>query len=244
MYSKKEYVNAFVWKRITIAVLILVFTLIIIRLIASLFLDYWWFESLGYEQVFLTNLKANAVLFAVWFSISYLILWIFLRIMHKNLKIMEMKEKKQRIEEELKKLPDTEDEKTRDLRRELFKIERRIKKLRYFLAFCSAFHPIIALSTAWFATLSWFDLLKFMDPTSFGVIEPVFGNDVSFYFFKLPFIQGMLNTSFFFFIVLVIWQSLLPLLLSLREPEIISTGFWRFSFSSLSLLLAIQFFIL
>lgn len=93
MYSKKEYVNAFVWKRITIAILILVFTLIIIRLIASLFLDYWWFESLGYEQVFLTNLKANAVLFAVWFSISYLILWIFLRIMRKNLKIMDMKEK-------------------------------------------------------------------------------------------------------------------------------------------------------
>jgi len=245
MYLRKEYINhAFPWKKIILAILILVIIPITIWLVAFLYLDYWWFKSLGYEEVFLTNLKAKLILFVIWFLIAYFILWIFKKILQRNLRIRKMEEDKSRIEEELSKLSGEESEVIKNLKKELIIKEKEIKRSKNFVTFCSIFHLLIAFSTAWFSSLSWLDFLKFMNPTSFGITEPVFGNDISFYFFKLPFIQGMLNTSFFFFAILVLWQLTLPLLLSPREPKIISPGFWRFSFSFLSLLLAIQFLLL
>jgi len=240
-FLREEYEShAFAWKKISVAIIALVVTPIAIRLIASLFLDYWWFESLGYEEVFLTNLKAKLILFIAWFSIAYLILWIFQKILRRNLRIKELEGKRRDVEEMLK----NAEEEQRNLRKELSDIAEKIRRYRIFSTFCSMTHFLFALFIGWFANLSWFDLLKFLNSTHFGVADTVFGNDISFYFFKLPLLQGMLNTSILFFLILIGWQLLLPLLLSPREPETISPGFWRVSFSCLSFLLAIQFWIL
>src|SRR5699024_9759500 len=51
--------------------------------------------------------------------------------------------------------------------------------------------------------IGWEKMLKFVHHTSFGLADPFFDMDVSFYIFELPFIQFILYTLlnlFFFFL--------------------------------------------
>ena len=48
-----------------------------------------------------------------------------------------------------------------------------------------------ALLSFFAATCIWFDLLQFINSKSFNIKEPLFHNDISFYVFKLSFIQQL-----------------------------------------------------
>lgn len=70
-------------------------------------------------------------------------------------------------------------------------------KLPYVLSFGIAlFTSIIMTSTL------WYDFLEFSSSVPFNQLDPVFGLDISFYVFKLPFLKGLLSLlSFVMFIL-------------------------------------------
>src|SRR5690625_7976590 len=59
--------------------------------------------------------------------------------------------------------------------------------------------------------IGWEKALKFIHHTSFGVTDPMFNMDISFYIFELPFIQfilyTLLNLFFFFLLIQIVAYS-------------------------------------
>jgi len=41
----------------------------------------------------------------------------------------------------------------------------------------------------------WFEFLQFINATDFGITDPLFGNDIGFYMFKLDFLEGLANSA-------------------------------------------------
>ncbi len=67
----------------------------------------------------------------------------------------------------------------------------------------------------------WFEILRFLNSTSFGVADPMYGMDVSFYVFKLDFIsqlnQMMIGVLIGFGVLTVLYYTIL---MAMRKPEI------------------------
>lgn len=66
----------------------------------------------------------------------------------------------------------------------------------------------------------WFDLLKYLNSTSFGLKDPLFDLDISFYIFKLEFL-GQLNEIVLGIIILLIVVTVVyyALLMTIRTPD-------------------------
>jgi uncharacterized membrane protein (UPF0182 family) len=77
------------------------------------------------------------------------------------------------------------------------------------------------LVTAATVTSLWFQILKFANATSFGIKDPIFGLDVSFYIFRLEFItqlnQIAIGIVIAFAVLTLIYYFLL---LSMRRPKV------------------------
>lgn len=64
------------WKGIGVAVALIVISLIALGRASSIVVDWAWFSSVGYVDVFWTVFLAKAVLFIATFAVSTLLLWI------------------------------------------------------------------------------------------------------------------------------------------------------------------------
>ncbi len=74
------------------------------------------------------------------------------------------------------------------------------------------------------ASKMWFEILQFVNSSSFDIKDPLFKNDVSFYIFKMPFLtslNGMGMAIVLAFIALTVIYYLM--LISLRRPQIFET---------------------
>jgi uncharacterized membrane protein (UPF0182 family) len=90
------------------------------------------------------------------------------------------------------------------------------------------FTVIVGLAAAWFAAAifssQWDTYLRFRYGASFGVSDPLFGIDVGFYVFKLPFLQ-LLQTSFVLLTILIIAMvTYIYAYFWLRRPDRSSTS--------------------
>ncbi|MCR4894590.1 MAG: UPF0182 family protein [Eubacteriales bacterium] len=65
------------------------------------------------------------------------------------------------------------------------------KKLPFLLAFVLA-----ALSSVGLTENLWYKMLEFTNSVEFGEVDPVFGMDISFYMFRLPFLRSLLLAIF------------------------------------------------
>lgn len=72
-------------------------------------------------------------------------------------------------------------------------------RLPYTIAFVIALFSSIIMT----ATL-WYDFLEFVNSVPFHHTDPIFGLDISFYVFKLPFLKGLLNLLTFIMAILAI----------------------------------------
>lgn len=63
----------------------------------------------------------------------------------------------------------------------------------------------------------WVVLQKFLHPTSFGVLDPVFQYDIGFYVFKLPFYQFLYNLASWTVLIIAFWVSAIYLLVSVTQ---------------------------
>ena len=93
-----------------------------------------------------------------------------------------------------------------------------LKRLRIYTGLLSV---IFGLFAAIFAMkVLWFPLLQYMSATDFNIKDPIFGKDVSFYVFKLEFLQ-MINQLVIALTVIIIAITIVYylILLSMRTPD-------------------------
>lgn len=173
-------------KRIIIAVIIVG----ILSLAGSFFrfiTDYIWFDNLNYSQTFLTKFKSQLVIGIPMFVCITLVFYIFSRWLFRKNK-------------ELVTFIEIEDDKHKN----------RIKKISILASgLISLFITVKTTSNL------WFEILQMINSTSFGVADPVFNNDVSFYVFILPMLKTIVSsiiTVLIFMIVIAFLSNIAQLL--------------------------------
>jgi uncharacterized membrane protein (UPF0182 family) len=176
--------------------LIIAFALfLVLRFGVTMYTDWLWFQSLGFESVYLTSLLARVAVFlgaGVPFAIIFAGNLILARWF--------------------------------STRGELFLGQRRTLDLPIFgwLIWVTAF--VLGLAVAAAAAPGWMDFLRFFNQAPFGVRDPLFGRDVGFYVFSLPlyhFIQGWLITTLLMTLIGVLIIHFFAQLHNLREGEVI-----------------------
>jgi uncharacterized protein len=160
----------------------LIRTTVILSLIAFLFIffnvldlitDYLWFDSLGLESVFLLRLKYQIGLFLVVFLL-------FTGILYGNFAITLGLTKNYPM-------PFI---RYQDMNQQPRILNLSMKILKWVTLGASAFLGYIAGS---FAKENWETILKFTHQNEFGIVDPVFSQDIGFYFFTLPFWNSILG---------------------------------------------------
>jgi uncharacterized protein len=132
----------------------------------ELITDWFWFQEVGYEQVFTITLKAQ-LLFALLFGGAFFL------ILYSNLKLaVRLSEHTQSLfHEGAIALPPFQVD-TRSLKR---------------IALASSLG--LSLLAALQAGMAWEQVLRFINATPFGIKDPLFDRDISFYVFQLPFLH-------------------------------------------------------
>lgn len=141
--------------------------------ILDLVTDYLWFESLGLLSVFLLRIQYQLVLFGGVFVL-------FTAILYFNFAITMRLTKKFP-------LPFF---RYQDSNQQSRVLHLSTKILRYITLAASSVIGYIAGS---FAKSNWELILKYAKKTDFGLVDPIFNQDVGFYFFTLPFWNSILG---------------------------------------------------
>jgi uncharacterized protein len=129
--------------------------------------EWWWFDSVGFTQVFWTRLGWQMLLGSVTFVVYSLFLWGNFRVAFKQTQGLTIPLKRGRSIEAISQVA----------------LQRGAVILIGFTAFIAA-----AISAS-----AWETVLKFLNATRFGEAEPVFREDISFYVFALPFFGVVRN---------------------------------------------------
>ncbi|MEA3344445.1 MAG: UPF0182 family protein, partial [Patescibacteria group bacterium] len=142
----------------------------------NLITDWFWFKGVGFENVFTTilNAKIGLGLIAgfITFALVYINLKIAFRVTRNKPTLIQRKENLAPIN-----------------------LEKYINKLAIL------FSLIIGFFTGLAGSVNWEVFLKYLNSTSFGILDPIFNRDISFYFFTLPFLEVV--TGFLLWVVLV-----------------------------------------
>ena len=163
------------------------------RLVAF-YIDYLWYESIGYRQVFLTGWLAGLAFFALGVPLFLLLFWpstlAALGVSRRLLRRMP-----QRAEPRIGPFPLFGEERPRalgDLAASLggaaaarWAVERLGRSLVLSLG------AGLALLMGLAAAGAWETALRALNGGSFGVTDPIFTNDVSFYVFRLPLLEAV-----------------------------------------------------
>lgn len=162
--------------------IILTLALIVIVLTASsgLFEDWLWFSDLGYSQLFWTPLISKWLIQAVNGTILFLfIAGTLFSIRHSILTFVN-----DRLRMRLRLV--------HEMDRPVFHLSQR--RMTVWLVVISA---LISLGVSFIAGYTgWLEVLSFVKYTSFGQGDPVFGKDIGFYIFQLPFLKTVYNAFF------------------------------------------------
>ncbi|MBE0645812.1 MAG: UPF0182 family protein [Bacteroidetes bacterium] len=140
---------------------VLIALMILLGLVSSFVTDMWWFDSVGYIEVFWKSYSAQYMLWIAGFLI-------FLIAMNLNLSIALRSESNLTVDPRLQKF-----------------VEGFQKAIRWLAYGASLFLGVIM---AGMLSSNWMEMLVYGSSESFHLADPIFGNDVSFYLFQLPFI--------------------------------------------------------
>lgn len=167
--------------RVFAVVLILTILVLLasLRGILTLYTDYLWFDDLGRTSVWTGILGAQIMLSVVFVAIFFVLAWI-------NLVIAD------RIAPALRP-PGPEEEL---LVRWHDTVGARNGLIRFVIA---GFFALVAGAGA---AAEWNDWILFNNPIDFGAVDPVFGRELSFYVFRLPFLTFVVNWFFAAFIII------------------------------------------
>ncbi len=162
-----------------IAVLALLILLASLRGIFTLFTNYLWYDDIGRTSEWTTVIQAQVVLSVVFVAIFFVLAWL-------NLVVAD------RIAPALRP-PGPEEEL---LARWHDTVGRRTGLVRFLIA---GFFAVIAGAGA---ASQWNEWILFSNRVDFGIEEPLFGEDVGFYVFRLPFLTFVVSWFFAAFIII------------------------------------------
>ncbi|MBQ2218767.1 MAG: UPF0182 family protein, partial [Firmicutes bacterium] len=176
--------------KIRIAFVVLVLLAALIYALTGFLTDLLWFRETGYVSVFFTELWTKIRLGIPTVIVVALLMWGFLSAL-----------KKAFLSKGGYKLEDAD-----------------AKKLRKAGILLSVLFSVI--SSAGIISRLWWQILQFLNATEFNVADPLFGNDVGFYVFKLEFLEAIsasaLSIVGFLLLATVIYYVML---INLVEPD-------------------------
>ncbi|MDR3225813.1 MAG: UPF0182 family protein [Clostridiales Family XIII bacterium] len=184
--------NGKIKKLLLIIIAVVVIAIIALAALSGFITDYLWFNDLSYSDVFWKQLLTELKIGVPTFIVVTFLGIIYLRAIRRGYK------KRVSISEET--MGD--------------KGQKRVGNVIAILA--SLIVTYMATSTLWFKSL------QFTHAQPFGIKDPIFGNDISFYVFKLSFVKD-LNTTVIVAIVLFALITFIYyfFLLSVLKPELI-----------------------
>jgi hypothetical protein len=163
-------------KKISIIIIAAVALIVFVFGLNGFYIDFIWYKNLGFLQVFLKELLTKIKLIVPMFII-----------LGAGIYFLLMRIEKSTPKGALKIAQTTREIRKKNIIRLLISI------------------VISAVSSIYIANRIWYKLLEFISATDFGIVDPIFNKEVSFYVFKLPFYNEILNISYFLlFIVAVI----------------------------------------
>ncbi len=172
-------------------VAIVLFILTFFSTIINFVTDFLWFKDIGYDQVFLTKLITQLKIGIPAFIILTVLIYLYL--------LSIKKDYYQKVETGYATLS-----------------EKRINQLALLASGIASLLASITLASS-----VWYEILRFFNSTSFNVADPVYGNDVSFYMFKLPLIQQIYYMlTGFVFMIAVLTLVFYLLMMSVRRPTL------------------------
>ncbi|MCK5217080.1 MAG: UPF0182 family protein, partial [Methanosarcinales archaeon] len=165
---------------------------------ARLALQYLWFDSVGYADVFLVKYKAGIILFLVFTILFALIMLLIYRSGKKNILksggMVVSFWKSHYFAANQEDFVDVKPEQD---------VNTAIKAAAFpVYIFILLFSVLQGLSISG----SWFTILMYHNSMPFGTTDPIFNNDIAFYVYSLPFFKVILSyiTSLLFFGILLL----------------------------------------
>lgn len=162
-------------------ILIVLVVIIAVLAAASGFYEDWiWFKDLGYSQLFWTPVLSK-ILFQV---VNGVILFTFITATLLSIRHAIMTFINTRFRSRIHKVE--------DVSRPRFSVSQR--KVTVWLVAISA---VISFAFSFAAGFSgWLEALMFLNASAFGTSDPVFGRDLAFYFFQMPFFLTVYNAFY------------------------------------------------
>ncbi len=148
-----------------LTVLIFLAGLLLSRSLVHLLTESWWFDAVGFSEVFRTRLAWQILLWLCTFTVYAVWLWANYRTA-----IHLTRHRPFTVFEETILEPYTD-------------------RLIHFLVRATSI--LVALAAASITVSGWDNVLKYLHRTPFGDRDPIFQRDISFWIFQLPFIEGI-----------------------------------------------------
>jgi uncharacterized membrane protein (UPF0182 family) len=156
---------------------------LVLTALGTLWTDYLWFDSIGYNDVWQRRWGVTILLGVVGIAVAFLVLWV-------NLQIVD------RLSPRWAPFDLTEEEELVERFREW--IAPRVRQVRFWVTAVLA--VILGVTVA-----SWRDqAFLFFNSTDFGVVDPVFEQDIGFYLFRVPAWDTLLNWLFNLLVLTVV----------------------------------------
>lgn len=201
---------------------VLVFMLLLAKWGTNLYVDWLWFQSLGYTQVFKTILLSELGLRVLVGAAAFI--FVFTNLMLTRKSVLDRINTRQYVEsEDIITIYQTPLNKY---------ITPRFLALIYLAA-----SFVLALFASTAVTGDWVILQKFLNSTPFGYTDPIFNNDISKYVFELPFYQFIYRLLTLFIIMAALAVALVYFLTETSQHQ---QGLGKI-FSSLSARLHLSF---
>lgn len=180
--------------------LVIILILVIIGGLAGTILnfvtDYLWFKEMGYTSVFFTKLVSQIKLGVPFFLIFCFVIWLYLKVLKKD------------YYAKMEIVNHTLSEKTIN---------------RVGLLISAAFSLVATLMVT---SSLWYEIMKFLNQTSFNLSDPIFNMDISTYIFTLPLANQIYNILMTLIIFLAIITVLYyAFLIGARRPKLFQNAF-------------------
>ncbi|RZM98405.1 hypothetical protein CWO91_37175 [Bradyrhizobium genosp. SA-3] len=162
-----------------IAAIIAAIGLILLALVGDFLVDWMWFSSIGYEQVFWTTIGAKAAVFLVVFAATAAILWANARL------ALGLAGRRTR-------LPAAFDPRLVAAAALPDPLEFLRERLRW-RSMIAASSGLVALLVGWGEAGNWSTFLRFIYQVPYGTNDPLYDKDIGFYLFSLPVFVAIKN---------------------------------------------------
>jgi hypothetical protein len=154
------------WRFLKPILIVVIAGLLLSKTLTYLLTEAWWFDSVGFSGVFWTRLTWQIFVWVGTFVVYFLFLWGNYRFaMHR-----------------------TRHRTFRSFERNNWTISTDETSINFLVLVAIALAALLAAITS---LPAWETFLKFLHPTEFGNRDPIFGQDIGFYVFRLPFYEGI-----------------------------------------------------